>query len=163
MYGYFSNVRYQPNYNVAKCIQLENQVRKEVMKYEIKPLKNSDNAKQIIENTIEPRIEAVDKLKSQFNSPYFLNFNMWLYITFFAVSHIVRIRHHKKALSEMKYPFIHIFNCNMNAIFYTILFSCLTGTNKRANMETKIARGYMRKMKDKLNNLYVEKPVEAKA
>jgi len=153
MYSYFSNKRYCPNYNVAKCIQYENTVRKEIMKYEIKPLKNSEAAKGIIENIINPNIEKVNKLH-KYNYGII---NPWVLFMTVSFVHLLRIRNNKKNLSEMYLPFWHLGFSLFCGFLFCYPISLHTNGNLRSKLEIIIARTIIKNMDEKMNNIYLKK------
>lgn len=153
MYGYFSNNRFCPNYNVAKCIQHENTVRKEIMKYEIKPLKNSEAAKGIVENVINPKIEKVNKLHS-YNKR---RINPWVFFINLSVFHLLRIRKLKMNLSDMAHPLKHLAVCTFGGLFATYFLTIITGANFRSRLEIFTASRILKNMRDKMNTIYIKK------
>jgi hypothetical protein len=136
MYSYFSNPRYQPNYIHAKCQQYQNQLAKEVMKFNVTPLQNSDNAKELVQKFIEPKIQAVEKFKGTLTTNYSLSFNGWVFMGTFVFFHLLDMKISGKNLNELKLPIRQIFVSYLNAFVYTLLISnTITGQNLKSKRQ----------------------------
>lgn len=150
MNNYFFNVRYQPNYNVAKCLQMENDARKSIYKYEMKNKKNKAEIQEIIEKKIDPKFEEIKKMKA-----LNVGMNWYVFLGCICLNHLVRIYRKKANISELDRPFSHLANTFFAGTLYACLITNLTGINFRSRIEQQICQNNLEALKAKVTERYI--------
>ncbi len=131
MYGYFSNYKYESNFNKAKCEQDVLAVKRDIMKYELSPLKTLQSAGDVV-NGIRPKIKSYQE-KSKLRKR---TYNYWSFLAIFAGIHISRMRYLKKSLNEMNLPLYHIYHCFLWSFIGNCFVSLFLSENFRNKYET---------------------------
>lgn len=150
MNNYFFNIRYQPNYNVAKCLQMEKDARKAVYKFEMKPLKNKAEIREIVEKKIDPKFEEIKKMRDSN-----IGMNWYVFLGCICINHLIRIYRKKANISDMDRPFAHLTNTFFAGTLYACLITNLTGINFRSRIEQQVCESNLKGLKTKINERYL--------
>ena len=126
MFNYFSNYKYQANDHSARSKQVEDNIRREIYRFEMTPKKNEYLANEVI--------NEIDRQEKQLVEPYKNNsgfFNPYMFIAFATVIHLRGIRKFKKNLNEMELPITFCVNTIGRGILYSTAFTLIWGKNLR--------------------------------
>ena len=131
MFSYLQNYRFQPNVHSAKCNQVDNSIRREIYRFEMMPLKNEEQAKQVISNSLQTQ-KALEE-PHRYNKGIF---NPYTFLFVLSFLHLRGIRRAKLNLNEMDFP-VQFCTTNLrNAFLISLPFSIILGSNMRNTVDT---------------------------
>ncbi len=149
MLNYFSNVRFQENIHGAKCKQVSDNVRKEIYKFEMNPLKNFTQSEEVKEKIISTQKNLDGPNKYNFG-----RFNAYAFCVVFTFCHLRGIRLAKKNLNEMDRPIQFCYNNIVNAGLFSWVFGYFFSTNVKNYLNSTFTLNRTKNLNDKFSERY---------
>lgn len=149
MFNYFSNYRFQANVHNAKCKQVDDNIRREIYKFETKPLKSNEDVVEVL--------VKINQTLPGLTKPHLNNMGIFSPYTFcfvFTFLHLRGIRKLKLNLNEMSLPLTFVTN-NMKYAFIASLFvSAFYGKNFKNYVDSKMTMIDARELTKKFYERY---------